>query len=159
MVARRPRGVNSKLLGLLATLLIPVLLPVLISKAGIRVPARKWVVWYIFWIVLASLIAWQIFTIEHILHVEPTHLEFGEDAGERQLLITNNGTGVIRWEIQGPALDWVEFRPSSDAVGAEDEIVRVLLNRSAVPPGRSVVTFFVVGRAGENQTITLGVSG
>jgi hypothetical protein len=159
MATERPRDVNSKLLGLLATLLIPALLPVLIGKAGIRVPARKWAVWYIFWIVLASLIAWQIFTIEHILHVEPTHLEFGEDANERQLLITNNGTGVIRWEIRGPGLDWVEFRPDSDAVGAEEDVVKVVLNRSAVPAGRTVLTYFVVGREGENQTVTVGISG
>ena len=151
--------VNSKLLALLATLLLPTLLPILIGRAGIRVPARKWAVWYVFWAVLAVLIVWQIYTIHHVLHVEPVHLDFGEDLSEMSMVVTNNGTGVIRWEITGPDLDWVEFRPSADAVGSERDVVKVILDRSKVPPGETTVAFFVVGREGENGTIRVSVSG
>jgi hypothetical protein len=150
---------NTKIIGLLATLLIPFLLPLLIRKYGLKVPARKWVVWYIFWIVLASLVAYQIFTIRHDLLVIPTTLDFGESETEMSLTVTNNGTGVIRWEISKPGLNWISVVPDSGAVGAEKDIVTISINRSMVPQGPINVKFHVVGRAGENATVTVRVVG
>jgi hypothetical protein len=150
---------NTKIIGLLATLLIPFLLPLLIRKYGLKVPARKWVVWYLFWIILASLVAYQIFTIRHDLLVEPTTLDFGEEETEMTLIITNNGTGVIRWEISKPGLSWIRVIPESGAVGAEKDIVSISVNRSNVPPGPVNVELHVVGRAGENASVTVRVVG
>jgi hypothetical protein len=150
---------NTKIIGLLATLLIPFLLPLLIRKYGLKVPARKWVVWYIFWIVLAILVAYQIFTIQHDLVVEPTTLDFGEKETEMTLTITNNGTGVIRWEISKPGLGWINVVPESGAVGADKDIVSISINRSSVPAGPINVKFLVVGRAGENASVTVRVVG
>ena len=150
---------NSKILRLLATLLIPLLLPLLIRKYGLKVPARKWVVWYIFWIILASLVTYQIFTIKHEMLVEPMVLDFGEGETEMTVVITNNGSGVIRWEIRKPAYQWISVFPDSGAVGAELDVVTVSINRSQVPPGPTNVRLNVIGRAGENATILVKVIG
>ncbi len=150
---------DQKLLALIATLLLPMLLPLLIGRAGIRVPKRKWAVWYVFWVVLASLLAFQIFTIEHILWVEPTHIDFGQDLKEISFFVSNNGSGVIRWVVEGSIPPWLQVDPlRGDTVGGEKDFVRVSLNRTALDPGRSSVDLYIAGRAGENETITITAS-
>ena len=152
-------ALNSKLLGLLATLLIPLLLPLLIRKYGLKVPARKWAVWYLFWIILASLVTFQIYTIKHEMLVAPTILDFGEEETEISMTITNNGSGVIRWKIERPAYEWIDVVPDSGAVGAELDVVSVSVNRTLVPPGPTNVRLYVIGRAGENATVMIRVIG
>jgi len=151
--------VNEKLLALLATLLIPMLLPLLIRKYGLKVPPRKWAVWYAFWIVLASLVVYQIFTIKHELLVEPEVLDFGGEETELEMIITNNGSGVIRWEIQSPAVGWISVVPDSGAVGSEKDIVLVTVNRSGIPPEPVNFKLNVVGRAGENESVMVRIIG
>jgi hypothetical protein len=151
--------VNEKLLALLATLLIPMLLPLLIRKYGLKVPQRKWAVWYAFWIVLASLVVYQIFTIKHELIVEPKVLDFGGEETELEMIITNNGSGVIRWEVQGPAVGWISIFPDDGAVGSEKDIVVVTVNRTILPPEPINFRLDVVGRAGENESVMVRIVG
>ncbi len=148
---------NPNVVGLFATLLIPLLLPLFTRRYGLKIPRRKWVVWYGFWIVLAVLILVQIATMKHILSVEPRLLEFGPQQSEAEIVIANNGTGTIRWEVQGNPV-WLTVAPSSGIVSTEKDVVRVMLDRSKIPNGLSTARFFVVGRRGENVTVDVRVA-
>jgi hypothetical protein len=149
-------AVINKLLALVGTLLIPMLLPIFIKKYGLTVPARKWVVWYAFWLVMASLVAVQILTMEHVLSVEPRMLDFGQEVDEISIVVANTGSGVIRWDIQND-LGWISFFPISGAVGTNRETVRVTVDRSLLSQGTTSGSFLVVGRTGENATVEIRV--
>jgi len=122
----------------------------------LKVPRRKWVVWYLFWIVLASLVTFQIFTMKHILSVQPAVLDFGSDARAMNIVIANNGTGVIKWEIESN-LSWIGFEPASGGVSTEKDIVKVTVNRSMVDVGTTTGKFAVVGRKGEKAIVEVRV--
>ncbi len=149
---------ESKLIPLFAALLIPMLLPIFIRKFGIKVPAKKWAVWYAFWIFLAFMVAFQIYTIEHILVVEPDTIRFGAGENRTSIFISNNGSGVIKWSIETNA-SYLLFDPQSDSVaGGRDEVL-VELNRSALGPQTRTGKFLVVGESGERSEVTVEIGG
>ncbi len=147
---------NANMLGLFATLLIPLLLPLFTKKYGLRIPARKWAVWYAFWFVLAGLIVVQIVTMKHILSVEPRLLDFGAHQSEMTIVIANNGSGTIKWKIQGNP-SWLTVTPSSGLVSTDKDTAKVALDRSKLPSGNSTAEFFVVGKQKENATVEVRV--
>lgn len=153
-----PLSVNPNVLGLFATLLIPLLLPLFTRKYGLRIPARKWAVWYVFWFVLAGLIIVQIMTMKHILSVEPRLLDFGAGQSEMAIVIANNGTGTIKWMIQDNP-SWLTVTPSSGLVSTDKDTVKVTLDRSRIPSGNLTAEFFVVGKRKENATVEVRVFG
>ncbi len=149
---------ESKVLTLLLTLLIPlILLPLLFRRWGLTVPRRKWAVWYFFWILLASLILLQISVMKHVLVVKPSVLEFPVGQDEGSVTVANNGTGVIKWsvKIQSP---WIEVSPLKGAVSTNKEVLTVRINRSAIPPGVREGSFVVDGKPFGNVTVVVRVS-
>lgn len=147
---------DPKVIGLLAAMLIPMLLPFFLRRYGIRVPARKWAVWYIFWAFLASMVIFQIYTIEHVLVVEPRSIEFGSGENTTEIFIANNGSGAIRWDIERN-VSWLLFEPNSGRVGNNQERVEVSLNRSALPPGVISTQFLIAGRQGERSLVEVRI--
>jgi len=147
---------NPNILGLFATLLIPLLLPLFTRKYGLQIPTRKWAVWYAFWFVLAGLIVVQITTMKHVLSVQPRVLDFGAHESEMTIVIANNGTGTIKWTIQGNP-DWLTVTPDSGLVSTDKDSAKVAVNRSRIPSGTSTASFYVVGKQQENATVEVSV--
>ena len=148
---------DPKILGLVVALLVPLLLPLFTRKYGLKIPPRKWVVWYLFWIFLTSLVIFQIYTMEHILSVQPNNLDFGPNGTEMSIMIANNGTGLIKWRIQSN-LTWLTITPDSGRVSTDRDKVKVLVNRTKIGAGTTTGNFSVIGEREEKVTVKVTVS-
>ncbi|MBU1101170.1 MAG: hypothetical protein KKA84_12285 [Bacteroidetes bacterium] len=85
-----------------------------------------------------------------ILHVNTTHLEFGEIETEGSLQIINTGTGTVDW-LASSNRTWIDAYPASGSVSTGQSNLNISVNRTGLNPGPYAGTVSITSNGGDQN--------
>jgi hypothetical protein len=75
-----------------------------------------------------------------VAHISSQEIIFANDQDEREISISNTGTGFLNWNLES-TVSWLSFAPESGTLGmGESKIVKVTVNRTGIAPGELTTT-------------------
>jgi hypothetical protein len=100
----------------------------------------------------------RVASLDPVLGLSTSRLDFGTTATERVFQISNDGGGTLTWDLTSEA-SWLDFSPASGTTTGENDLVTVTADRTGLAVGRHEATLVVTANPDDRVLdVTLDVT-